>query len=244
MNRVLKPLVVAVASLSLAACANGGKHPVGAPAGATGSVGSIDTAFDLLMQGREHEARNKLKEILRRNPQDAKALVLQQSIDGDPASLLGQQSFHYVAVTGDTFPGLAERFLGNRLLGYRLLRYNHLSAPVTLLAGQDLLIPGKQVESSPIPRSEPRSARSPVEGVARPAAPRSRSTAARSTGPECDMGESRRARASGLAALDQGDVDRAITLLSQAAARYPCNPQIGRDLSRAQRIAMTLKARK
>ncbi|MDB5737864.1 MAG: hypothetical protein JWO65_1532, partial [Sphingomonas bacterium] len=53
-----------------------------------------------------------------------------------------------------------------------------------------------------------------------------------------------RMRAAGLAALNQGNVDRAVALLRRASQLDPGNALIGRDLERAERIARTVKARR
>ena len=47
-----------------------------------------------------------------------------------------------------------------------------------------------------------------------------------------------------IAALNQGNVDRAVGLLRRAKQLDPANPLIARDLARAERIAATVRARK
>ncbi|MEO5867614.1 MAG: LysM domain-containing protein [Sphingomonas sp.] len=236
--------VAGLGALGLAACAGKSPHikslpsaPVEATASDTGAV------FDLLMQGNEGEARKKLKVILKREPMNATAQLLNDSVERDPKVLLGPQSYPYTVEAGDTVISLAQRFLGNRMKAYQLLRYNDLKAPATLVAGQTLRIPGEPARVEPVRRPEPVAARptspAPVSATpkAKPAAPKPSVSAA-------NPAAARQARAAGLAALNQGNVNRAVGLLRHAATLDPANPVIARDLVRAERIAATVKARK
>lgn len=197
-----------------------------------------DAAFTLLMQGDEAGARKRLQLVTRREPTNVIARLLTESIDRDPKDLLGPQSYPYVAREGDTIVGLAERFLGNRLKAYQLLRYNGFKAPVTLAPGQIVRIPG---EPAPPPEA-PRPARL---APATPApAPKPKPVPPKPAAPVVNPAAARQARAAGLAALNQGNVARAVALLQRAKALDPVNPLVARDLARAERIAATVKARR
>jgi Flp pilus assembly protein TadD len=89
--------------------------------------------------------------------------------------------------------------------------------------------------------AQPRPAPPPAAAAPRPkpAPPR-----AATPKPAGNPAAARQARAAGLAALNQGNVDRAIALLGRAAQLDPGNALIERDLARARRIAATVRARK
>jgi LysM repeat protein len=238
---------LAVATLvALAACSGGPKPPRGTPVppAAAATPAEIDAAFDLLMAGKEDDARKALDRLLKRDPMSANARLLRDSIGRDPKELMGPVSFPYTVRAGDTLVGVSQRLLGNRLKAYQLLRYNDLRAPVLLTPGQVLRIPGepprievprtepvRRPDTTPTPAPRPRPA--PVKPTPAPAAPSAANPAA-----------ARSARAAGLAALNGGAVNRAVGLLRRAAQLDPGNPLIARDLARAERIAATVRARK
>jgi len=228
-------------ALLLAACSHGpSRHAE--PVSAAPQQASSDTVIAALDRGDEATARKQIKAILKRSPADPAARVLEESLDTDPVELLGPKAFPYTVQPGETMVDLADRFLGNRLKFYQLARYNGVKVPAALAAGTVLRIPGtppRPVVPKPAPRS------------AEPAAPASKSTHARPTPPAAaalapaaplvNPVLARQLRAAGLAALNQGRIDRAVALLGRAAALDPGNPLIARDLSRAQRIAETVK---
>jgi hypothetical protein len=238
--------VVGLAALALAACSSGPGRvkPALAPPPAASVASETDAAFGLLMQGKEGAAAGKLKSILKRDPMNAAATMLSGSIKGDPKDLLGPQSYPYTVGVGDTMEGLAQRFLGNRMKAYQLVRYNGLKAPVTLVAGQVLRIPGEPPRPEPVRRPDPepaKSATTPTVAKPRVVAPK---PAAPAVSPGTNPVAARQLRTSGLAALNQGNVDRAVGLLRRAKQLDPANPLIARDLARAERIAATVRARK
>jgi Flp pilus assembly protein TadD len=67
---------------------------------------------------------------------------------------------------------------------------------------------------------------------------------AKPVAPLANPAVARQLRAAGLAALNQGNIDRAVALLRRAATLDPGNPLIARDLGRAERIAATVRARR
>lgn len=241
-----KMAAVGLGALALAACSGGPARVknVPAPPAAT-SAGDVDAAFGLLMQGDEAGARKRLKAVQKREPMNAGAQLLSDSIARDPKELLGPQNYPYVVRPGDTIVGLAERFLGNRMKAYQLLRYNGLKAPATLVEGQVLRIPGEPPRIE-VPRVEPVRRSEPAPGRSTPTtpAPKPKPAAPTVTAPAGNPVAARQARTAGLAALNQGNVGRAVGLLRRAAQLDPGNPAIARDLARAERIAATVRARK
>jgi LysM repeat protein len=235
--------VTGVGALALAGCSSGPTHvPTTSPAPAAAATSDVDAAFDLLMQGDEAAARKRIKAVLKREPMNAGAQLLSDSMGRDPNELLGPQSYAYTARAGDTIVGLAQRFLGNRLKAYQLLRYNGLKAPAVLVPGQMLRIPGEPVRVEPVRRPDP----TPAPPAARPSAPPASAPKPKPApaAPAANPAAARQLRTAGLAALNQGAVARALGLLRRAAQLDPANPMIARDLARAERIAATVRAQK
>lgn len=228
-------------ALAIAACSHGPKvGPALAPVPQATSANEIDAILLLLDQGDTGAARKRINIALRHDPMNASVQVLRDSIDRDPKELLGPTSFAYTTRAGDTMAGLAQRFLGNRLKAYQLARYNGIAKPAALVAGQTLRIPGEPPRIQ-VPKRPERQA--PV--ATPPARPKPAATKPPvSKAPLANPGAARQARAAGLAALNSGNVTRAVGLLRRAAALDPGNPVIARDLARAERIAATVKARK
>ena len=246
MTTIRSRLLLALASLGatamLTACAHKSAD-VAQTVSAAPDTASFDRVIALLDQGDEAGARRQLTQIQKRSPGDITARVLAESIDKDPVELLGPKSFSYTTQPGDTMIDLAARFLGNRIKFYQLARYNGVRIPAMLAAGTMLRIPGTPpskpaTSGRPAPRpSEPAAARPtrarpvPAPAAAAPAAPAANPVLAGQL------------RGAGLAALNQGKIDRAVALLRRAAALDPRNPLIARELSRAQRIANTVRTR-
>ncbi len=226
--------------LVLSACQPGTKASHPQPVSARAPV-SVDTVVELLDQGDELHARKQLKVLFRRNPADPALRVLQESLDQDPVQLLGPKSFPYTVQRGETVIELAERFLGNRLKFYQLARYNGVKVPGTLAPGVVLRIPGEAPRPVPPPHPVPLRPAPPAtpEAASKPTAP----TPAPRPAPAVNPAMARQLRGLGLAALNQGKVDRAVALLRRAAALDPGNPLIARDLARAGRIAATVQAK-
>jgi tetratricopeptide (TPR) repeat protein len=228
----LSPVALA---LALAACAQGPKKPV--PVSAAPVIVTIDTAMALLDRGDEAGARKEVRELLKRNPNDPEARVLQDSLDRDPAELLGPKNFDYLVQPGDTMIGLSEKFLGTKLKFYQLARYNGVKVPAALAAGTTIKIPGEAPRPVETPRTRPSRSAEPAPKASKPKA------APAPTAPARSPAAAQKARSAGLAALNQGKVAQAVALLRRAAVLDPGNPLIQRDLSRAERIERTVQAR-
>jgi hypothetical protein len=137
--------------------------------------------------------------------------------------------------------GLADRFLGNKLKFYQLARYNGVKVPAALAAGTVLHIPGTPPKPA-TPKPAPRSPEPPAP-IVKPVHPKPvPPPVAAPVVPTANPALARQLRGAGLAALNQGKIDRAVALLSRAAALDPGNPLIARDLSRAERIARTVQS--
>lgn len=232
-------------ALAIAACSHGprtGPAPASSPAPAAVPASEIDAILLLLDEGDTGAARKKIGAALKRDPMNPSLQVLRDSISRDPRELLGPKSFAYTTRNGETMSELAQRFLGNRLKAYQLARYNDIAKSADLRAGQTLRIPGDPPRTEVPRRPEPRTPSSAPTRT-RPTTPKP-TPAARTAAPASNPAAARQARASGLAALNAGNVGRAVGMLRRAAALDPGNPAIARDLARAQRIAATVRARK
>ncbi|MBV9842510.1 MAG: LysM peptidoglycan-binding domain-containing protein [Sphingomonadaceae bacterium] len=239
-------------ALALAACGPSvAPHPE-TPAAKPAKRGPIDQAIAALQDGKEKDAARELARILKKNPNDGEALLLRNSIERDPAALLPGESYPYVVRSGDTMMSIAERYLGSALKFYALARYNHIAVPSSLVAGQLLRVPSAALRPKPVvvapppekaeeaPKPEPKSKKKATPAAApapTPGAPAAPAAAAHNPALAARM------RGAGLAALAQGNVARAVVLLSHAAALDPANPLIQRDLARAQRIQSTVQAK-
>ncbi len=227
---------------TLAACSGGPSRPRAdaAPPAAVSASAEADAIFELMLRGDTVTAGKRLKALLRRDPMNPTARLLQDSLERDPVELLGPQNHPYAVQAGDTIVSVAEKLLGNRLKAYQLARYNALTAPFTLTAGQSLKIPGEAPRPEPVRRAEPAPGRAGPRAKPMPPRPVAPVTVAPATNPAA----ARPLRAAGLAALNQGNVARAVALLRRASALDPANPMIARDRARAERIAATVKARR
>lgn len=239
---------VALLAVSVAACSKGPERPANLPAPtAPVAESDLDAIEALLFAGEVDDAKKRLRQVLKRDPMNASAQLLRDSIERDPEELLGPTSYAYTVRSGDTVPALAQRLLGNRLKAYQLARYNKLTAPFTLTAGQTLRIPGTAPRPEPVRRPDPTPSREPDRSTTRPTTkpPAAKPPAATKPAPRtANPAAARQLRTAGLAALNSGKVAQAVTLLRRAAAADPGNPLVARDLARAERIAATVRARR
>lgn len=233
-------LLIGLTALGLAGCAEAPKSAGSRPATIQqiGNAQEFSDVVALLDQGDEKSARKRLDVMVKRDPNDVRSAGLLSTIAADPVKTLGSKAFDYHVETGDSFQGLAQRFLGDRLKFYLLARYNKIAVPASLTAGQTLRIPGTAPKPSPArPKTETVSAQTPIT---KPAAPKSAAPLAVAANPH----RAAQLRAAGLAALNKGQVEQAVGLLYRALGAEPGNALIQHDLDRAKRIQATVKARK
>lgn len=191
----------------------------------------VRQAVELLGVGEERQATTHLRAALSEQPNNVTARRLLEQVEGDPQRLLGSNAYSYTVRQGETMSVLAQRFLGDPLLFYALARYNGLTAPNQLRAGQSLMIPVRPGISVATASALPRAAAavSPEPG----GAPTLASNAVRAN----------QLRLQGLEQLNAGSIDRAVQLLSQARALDGGNAAIERDLNRALRIQASMNSR-
>jgi len=241
---------IALLALALAGCgtAQRGAH-VAAPSQGPNTAGAQTTerlreAIADLYRGDGPAARRKLMAMLRRQPGDATARRLLSQIDTDPRVLLGAENYSYTMREGETLSSIAQRALGDPMLFYALARYNNIAVPSSVVAGQVILIPGHRPAppapppppQAPPPRPTPRPTPRPAQPVPGPVtqAPQPRAT---------NPALAARLRGQGLAAMNGGQINRAVALLRQAQSLDPNSAVIRNDLARALRIQSTVRAR-
>jgi len=234
----------ALLAMSLAGCGTPQRAAIAPPSSAAPREDSnwrgreeVREAIALLNRGEAAAARTKLMGVLRRQPGDDVARQLLRQIDTDPRELLGRENYSYTLREGETLSTVAQRALGNPMLFYALARYNSVAVPESVGAGQTILVPGRRPAPPPPPRPEPRPA------PARPAPP-PEATAPRPAPRAGNPAQAARLRAQGLAAMNAGQINRAVALLRQALAQDPGNAVIRNDLNRALRVQSTLRSRR
>lgn len=118
-------------------------------------------AAELLQDGKVSETKLELQRSLKLDPHNVLATTLMRQLNEDPTAILGTEFFLYKVVPGDTLSRIADRVLGDKYMFYALARYNGISMPRQLQAGQVIKILGKQ----------PKEVRKPPEPeIRRPAA--------------------------------------------------------------------------
>lgn len=242
MTRLSLPLSCLLLTAALSACSHAPGTATSRPATiqAIGNAQRMGDVIALLETGDRKNAERTLRQMVKNDPNDQASAALLESLTADPVSMLGAKSFAYRVEPGDRMIDLSRRFLGDRLKFYVLARYNGIEVPSSLKAGQMIRIPGDEPPPRPAPPPPPRAA-PPAERPAAPAPAKQRPAAKT---PIADPARAAQLRASGLAALNQGQVARAVVLLHQASVLAPADPLIRRDLERAQRIRRTVKTKR
>ena len=162
-------------------------------------------AVDQLQNGDEISARQTLAKALSLDPGNDIAKKMNDQIGADAQKELGPTFFRYTVARDDSLSKLAQQFLGDRFRFYILAKYNDISNPSRLAAGQVLKIPGRAPPPSATPAPE--------------------------TTPKVPPAEAEVPTSSELAALmrkgrmqqDVGNLEGAYSTFSDAVSRYPGN---------------------
>ncbi|SEL36343.1 Tetratricopeptide repeat-containing protein [Roseateles sp. YR242] len=125
------------------------------------------SAVDMLEAGQEDQARAEIQRALALDSTNKLANSLMRQITGDPAQMLGRESFSYTVRPNDTLSRIAGRFMGDIYSFYILARYNDIKVPSRVAGGQVLRIPGKapppgSLDPQPAPRGRNTPAPAPV----------------------------------------------------------------------------------
>ncbi|MEP6656584.1 MAG: LysM domain-containing protein [Betaproteobacteria bacterium] len=127
-------------------------------------------AIDQLQNGDEAAASHTLELALALDPANELARKLRDQIVADPEKELGTVFFRYTVQRDDSISKLAQQYLGDRFRFYILARYNEITNPSRLAAGQVIKIPGKAPATPPATARAPARAPEPSEAPAKPAA--------------------------------------------------------------------------
>ena len=111
-------------------------------------------AVDQLQNGDEISARQTLAKALSLDPGNDIAKRMNDQIGADAQKELGPTFFRYTVARDDSLSKLAQQFLGDRYRFYILAKYNDITNPSRLAAGQVLKIPGRAPPPSAMPAPE------------------------------------------------------------------------------------------
>jgi tetratricopeptide (TPR) repeat protein len=141
-------------------------------------------AVDSLQNGDETNARATLEKAVTLDPSNELARKLLDQIKADAQAELGSTFFRYTVQRDDSLSKLAQTYLGDRFRFYILAKYNEISNPSRLSAGQVLKIPGKGpiappvlARPAPAPGKPPETVEAAPKPVPEPEAPAAKDTA-------------------------------------------------------------------
>ena len=166
-------------------------------------------AVDQLQNGDEAAARATLDRATALDPTNDLAKKLQDQIRADAQKELGSVFFRYTVQRDDTLSKLAQQYLGDRFRFYLLAKYNDITNPSRLAAGQVIKLPGK----GPLPPvATPPALRQPAAPV-KPVEPPPK--------PRDDVAE---LLAKGADLEKSGNLEGAYAVYGDALQRAPSNP--------------------
>jgi tetratricopeptide (TPR) repeat protein len=168
-------------------------------------------AVSQLQNGDEASAQKTLEQALKLDPANDLAKKLMDQVNADPQKELGAVFFRYTVQRDDSLSKLAQQYLGDRFKFHILAKYNDISNPSKLAAGQVIKIPGR----APPPGATP----------PKPAAPATTETPETATAPESATPRSASAALMTQAAELQksGNLEGAYDAYREAALRDPGN---------------------
>ena len=108
-----------------------------------------------LQNGDEPVAQKTLEEALKLDPSNELAKKLMDLIKADPQKELGTVFFRYTVQRDDSLSKIAQQYMGDRYRFHILARYNDISNPSKLAAGQVIKIPGRQPAATARPVAPP-----------------------------------------------------------------------------------------
>lgn len=213
------------------------------PAAGLTAAQRLARVVDLLGANDEPTARVELKALLAETPNAREALVLQQSIVGNPYDIVPRGSFSYIVEPGDSFITLARDYLGDSYKFYALSRIAGIAGNM-LKPGDTIQIPGRlrdPVRPGAV-RTRPRPAPRHAAATGAPAGAPAAGPAA-AAGPQADPAAALRLRRQGLEQMTAGRINSAVDRLGRAQQLDPDNKAIAADLARAKRIQGAVRTR-
>ena len=126
-------------------------------------------AVDQLQGGDDIGARATLEQALKLDPNNDLAKNLHSQINADAQRELGSLFFRYTVQPGESLSRLAQQYMGDRFRFWILAKYNDITNPSRLSAGQVIRIPGRQPATPPpVVATEPPPAPKAPEPEAKP----------------------------------------------------------------------------
>ena len=177
-------------------------------------------AVDQLQNGDEQAARATLERAAQLDAGNDLARKLSDQIRADAQRELGPVYFRYTVQKDDTLSKLAQQFLGDRFRFYILAKYNDITNPSRLAAGQVIRVPGR----APPPAAAAAPPVDPAPTVAVPPPPEPK--------PRDDVADALKK----VAELERaGNLEAAYFAYTDLAQRYPASAEAAkhRDASRA-----------
>ena len=179
-----------------------------------------------LQNGDEPAAQKLLEQALTLDPSSDLAKKLMEQIKADAQKELGPTFFRYTVQRDDSMSKIAQQFLGDRYKFHILAKYNDISNPSKLAAGQVIKVPG----------------RAPAPGTPKPAAPapspEPADEAAKAASPEAatPRSASMQLMQQGADLTKAGNLEGAYDAYREAALRDPGNRDAvaQRDATRSQ----------
>ena len=178
-------------------------------------------AVDQLQNGDEPAARATLEHAAQLDPGNDLARKLSDQIRADAQRELGPVYFRYTVQKDDTLSKLAQQFLGDRFRFYILAKYNDITNPSRLAAGQVIRVPGR----APPPAAAATPPVDPAPPVAAPTPPEAK--------PRDDIADALKK----VAELERaGNLEAAYFAYTDLAQRYPASAEAAkrRDAKRAE----------
>jgi LysM repeat protein len=157
-------------------------------------------AVDLLQNGDEARARTVLENATALDPSNDLARKLLDQIKADAQKELGPTFFRYTVQKDDSLSKIAQAYMGDRFKFYILAKYNDITNPNRLAAGQVIKVPGK---------APPPAARTPPPAAAAPEAAPAKVASS--------------AMQQGMAQQKSGNLEAAYASFSEAARNEPGN---------------------
>jgi tetratricopeptide (TPR) repeat protein len=168
-------------------------------------------AVDQLQNGDEPAARVTLDKAVALDPTSDLARKLLDQIKADAQKELGPVFFRYTVQRDDSLSKLAQQYLGDRFRFYILAKYNDITSPNKLAAGEVIKIPGRA------PAVPPAATTPSAADAVKPAEPEAKS--------RDDVAELLQ-KGKDLAA--SGNLEGAYAAYSEAAKKIPVNAEAAR----------------
>jgi LysM repeat protein len=130
-------------------------------------------AITQLQNGDEPAAQKTLEQALALDPSSDLAKKLMDQIKADPQKELGATFFRYTVQRDDSLSKIAQQYLGDRYKFHILAKYNDISNPSKLAAGQVIKVPGRAPPPGTPKPPAPAPTAEPTDEAAKAASPES-----------------------------------------------------------------------